>query len=263
MEKEAKLVKKLRGLFEKLNFPRFLHHFGPRKFELRHHLFSLILKEVTQMSFRRLQNVFGILGFKVPSYSALCKSRKRIPKWIWNKLLKITSKFDSSVAVDGTGFSRKNPSFHYIKRIDSKNPKASAKLSMLFGVGSKSILAINVRSKPRHDIKDVKPLLNKSPDGIKVFYGDAAYDAEWLYERCFEKGIQTQIKPRRGNKRGFFRRKQMKNYSDEEYHKRSVVEAGFGSLKRKYGSCVKAKKFKGLETEIYCKAIAHNLGLFS
>ena len=53
----------------------------------------------------------------------------------------------------------------------------------------------------------------------------------------------------------------MKNYSNEEYHQRSLVESGFGSLKRKYGGIVLAKKVKGIKTEIYCKAIAHNIGL--
>ena len=53
----------------------------------------------------------------------------------------------------------------------------------------------------------------------------------------------------------------MKNYSEEKYHQRSLIESGFGSLKRKYGGTVLAKKAKGVKTEIYCKAIPHNLSL--
>jgi hypothetical protein len=41
-----------------------------------------------------------------------------------------------------------------------------------------------------------------------------------------------------------------------------LIESGFGSLKRKYGSSVSGKSIASVKPEIYCKAIAHNLGLF-
>lgn len=96
-----------------------------------------------------------------------------------------------------------------------------------------------------------------------TLFGDTAYDAEWLHELCFEKGVQTQIKPRKNVKRGFYRKKQMKNYSEEKYHQRSLIESGFGSLKRKYGGSVSGKSIVSVKPEIYCKAIAHNLGLLN
>jgi hypothetical protein len=40
-----------------------------------------------------------------------------------------------------------------------------------------------------------------------------------------------------------------------------LIENGFGSLKRKYGGSVIAKRAKDLKVEIYCKAISHNLEL--
>ena len=55
----------------------------------------------------------------------------------------------------------------------------------------------------------------------------------------------------------------MKNFSRKEYHKRNLVESGFGSLKRKYGGYTLAKKAKAMKVEIYCKAISHNLRLMS
>ena len=94
-----------------------------------------------------------MLGIKIPTYSALCKMRRRIPLWIWNSLLKLTAEFEhNSVA-------------------------------------------------------------------------------------------------------------QQKRYSDEEYHQRSLIESGFGSLKRKYGGFVFGKSINSIRPEIYCKAIAHNLSL--
>ena len=69
------------------------------------------------------------------------------------------------------------------------------------------------------------------------------------------------VPKRKTSKRGFYRRKQQQNYSEEKYHQRSLVESGFGSLKRKYGGNVLARKSAGIKSEIFCKAISHNLGL--
>jgi transposase len=263
-KKQSKLHRKICRLLKKLNYGRFLHHFGPKKFTLVQHLVALLIKEMSRLSFRRVVLLFGIFDFEVPTYSALCKSRKRIPHYLWNSLLQLTSGLQhEKVAIDGTGFSRTNPSFHYVKRINRRRPiKTYAKLSALFDIESKKFCALRVRAKPRHDFQDVKYLMN-SVGKMKYLYGDTAYDAESLHEICFNKNVQTFIKPRKNVKRGFYRKKQMKNYSDEEYHQRSLIEAGFGSLKRKYGGSVSGKGIVSLKSEIFCKAICHNLSLVS
>lgn len=262
MKKENKLVKKLELLLKQLNCRSYLHHFGPKKYKFVFHALALLLKESLKCSFRRIEKTLDMLGVKVPTYSALCKSRKRIPTTLWNSLLKLTAGATSGVtAIDGTGFSRTNPSFHYVKRIDAKKPvKRYAKLSALFDLVKKKFLALRVRAKPRHDIKDVRPLLREVKE-IESTSMDSAYDAESVFEYCTDRNIRAIIKPKRNARKGFYRKKQRKNYSDEEYHQRSLIESGFGSLKRKYGGSVSAKRSKNLKAEIYCKAIAHNIGL--
>ena len=262
MKKEMKLARKIQLLLKQLNQREYLHRFGPKKYKLFQHIFALMLMQICKMSFRRVENFSVLLDVKVPTYSALCKSRKRIPTKLWNSFLRLTSGFrHNSVAVDSTGFSRTNPSFHFIKRIDSKNPvKRYAKLSAFFDLPTRKFIALKIRVKPRHDVKDIDYLLNQSSPMEKLF-GDSAYDAESIHEKCFELKVQTIIKPRKNVKKGFYRRKQMKNYSEKEYHQRSLIESGFGSLKRKYGGNVSGKKWKSVNSEIYCKAICHNLML--
>ena len=263
-KKEVKLVKKLNGYLKQLNCRSYLHHFGPKKFKFVFHALALLLKESLKCSFRRVENLLDLLGIKVPTYSALCKSRKRIPTTLWNSLLKLTAGKTSGVtAIDGTGFSRTNPSFHYVKRIDAKKPvKRYAKLSALFDIVKRKFLALRIRAKPRHDIKDVKPLLREVRE-VNSTSMDSAYDAESVFEYCWNRNIRAIVKPKKNAKKGFYRRKQKKNYSEKEYHQRSLIESGFGSLKRKYGGSVSAKKTKNLKAEIYCKAIAHNIGLIN
>ena len=262
MKKEERLVNKIKRLLRRLGCPRWLHHFGPKTYELHQHMFAFIVMVSCRLSLRRVCKFLSSLGYKAPTFSALCKSRKRISPSLLQRALTLTAGDNHKyVAIDSTGISRTNPSYHYIKRIDSKKPvKSYVKQSSLFDVKSRKFIALRIRSKPRHDIKDVHYLLKRA-DVQTTLFGDTAYDSEKLHRYCFEKGIQTQIKPRKNVKRGFYRRKQMKNYSKEIYHQRSLIESGFSSLKRKYGGFTLAVDWRAIRNEAYLKAIAHNLRL--
>ena len=114
-KKEIKLIKNLSKLVKQLNQREYLHHFGPKKFKFVHHALALLLKEALKWSFRRISWLLKEFEIKVPTYSALCKCRKRIPVQLWNSLLKLTAGSNhNSVAVDSTGFSRTNPIYHYV-----------------------------------------------------------------------------------------------------------------------------------------------------
>ncbi len=264
MKKETKLLKKLELLLNQLNCREYLHHFGPKKYKLKEHLFALLLMQAFKLSLRRIESLLKLIGIKVPTYSALCKSRKKIPTIILSKIILVTSGLNhEEVAIDGTGFSRTNPSFHYIKRIDRKEPmKNFAKLSMLYDVKKHKAVAFHIEEKRTNDMKDAKPLLQDYCK-MKYLFGDKAYDAEWLHKYCFKHGIKTIIPKKKNIRRGFYRKVQMKNYSDEVYHKRSNIESGFSAIKRKYGGYVFGKNLASIRNEIYCKGICHNLKLES
>lgn len=263
-KKEEKLVNKVKRLLKRLRCPRWLHHFGPKTYEFWEHVMALLLKECFKLSFRRVSKLLRMLEINVPSYSALCKMRKRIPLWMWKHLLQLTANSNSYlVAVDSTGFSRTNPSFHYIKRIDREKPvKSYLKISSFLDTRRKKFLALRIRARPRHDTQDVRYLL-KQRNNMKKLLGDSSYDAEWIHKLCYDQGIHTVIKPKKNAKKGFYRKKQNKEYSERTYHRRSMIESGFGSLKRKYGSYVLARAISAQRAEIYCRAISHNLNLLN
>ena len=155
MKNISELKIKIKRFLKKTGYGNYLHHFGPKTYEFVDHLIALLLLQSLRASLRRVEKLSIFFGNKCPSYSALCKSRKRIPTKIWNCLLRETANFEIfSVAVDSKGFSRNNPSFHYLKRINSKKPvKRYAKLSAFFDFPSRKFVALKVRVKPRHDIK--------------------------------------------------------------------------------------------------------------
>lgn len=262
MNKSCKLIKKLELLLKQLNSREYLHQFGPKKFKLKHHLLALLLMQAYKLSLRRVESLLNNFGVRVPTYSALCKSRKKIPTIIWYKLMLLTAGLKhKNVAIDGTGFSKTNPSYHYIKRIDRKEPvKNFAKLSMLYDIDSHKAIAFHVRNKRAHDMKDARPLLGQYCR-MQCLLADKAYDAESLHQYCFERGVQTIIPKKKNIHRGRFRKKQMINYTEEKYHQRSNIESGFSAIKRKYGGSVSGKRLASIKTEIYCKGICHNLRL--
>ncbi|MDP1695512.1 MAG: transposase, partial [archaeon] len=218
MKTSCKLIKKLEPLLKQLNSREYLHHFGPKKYKLKHHLLALLLMQAYKLSLRRIESLLNMFGVKVPTYSALCKRRKKIPTIIWYKLMLLTAGLKhKNVAIDGTGFSKTNPSYHYIKRIDRAEPvKNFAKLSMLYNVDNHKAIAFHIQNKRTNDMKDAKPLL-RSYCRMQCLLGDKAYDAEWLHQYCFERGVQTMIPKKKNIHRGRFRKKQMINFSEEKY----------------------------------------------
>lgn len=267
-KKEVKLVNKVKRLLRRLGCPRWLHHFGPKTYEFYQHLAALLVRHYCRLSYRRVADFLDSLGFTYPSKSALQYTAKKIPKSLWDNALKITSgNKHHIVAIDGTGLSRTNPSYYYLRRIDGKIPKIPVKLSIAVDTRTKKYCAAKIRVLPSHDIKDAKYLLSKLITNILV--ADKGYDADWLHRYCHERGIETHIPLRdygKTNRNSFFshRKKASRKFRLRTYHRREIVEAGFHSIKAKFGSSVSSKTAKTIRAEVYGGLLCHNLfGLFT
>ncbi len=257
MKKEVKLVNKVKRLLRRLGCPRWLHHFGPKTYEFLEHLQALLLKAFCRLSYRRVKQLFDLLGIRCPSKSALQYTAAKLNSNFWNRVLKITCGNSYLVAIDSTGFSRTNPSYHYLKRIDGKMPKVPVKLSVAFDTRKKKYCVARIRVLPAHDSKDAKHLLKLSNPKISVL--DKAYNSEKLFEFGFDNGILIMIPKKSNAKRGYFRKKAQKLFRMKTYHRRELVEAGNSSTKRKFGSSVSSKTVRAIRTEIYTRLACHNI----
>src|SRR3989338_5981145 len=264
MEKENKLVKKVKRLIRRLGWPRWLHHYGPKKYEFYEHLTALLIRYFCRLSFRRVKQLLDMLCITCPSKSALQSTSKKLDSSFWSRVLDITCGNSYLIAIDSTCLSRTNPSYHYLRRIDGKIPKVPIKVSIAFDTRKKKFRAARIRVTPAHDMKDAKFLVHKSKP--KVLVADKGYDANSLHEYCKENKILTHIPMRnKGNSvnyRWTARRRAAKKFNLGIYHRREIGESGNGSLKRKFGSSVASKKARTIRTEVYGRMACHNIFLF-
>ena len=273
MGKENKLVNKIKRLIRKAGLPRWLHHFGPKKYEFWQHALALLVKQECKLGYRRVSRLLSLLGYHTPTYSALAKMAKRIPLEFWQRILKATVGFKVYIAsIDGTGMSRPLPSPYYYKRIDKPYPvEIPLKLSMAIDTRTKKILALRIRTKPRHDIKDAKYLVKRLPSKPNKLVADKGYDADWLRKLCNERRIISNIPKRSFSEDTHYRKTAIKRainlFNKKTYGRREMSESTFSAYKRKFGASVNSVKIKNQRAEVYCRAIAHNiinfiLGLF-
>ena len=263
MKKEIKLVNKVKRLLRKIGCPRWLHHFGPKKYEFLDHCFALLCKQLWQLSYRRIASILTMLGIKCPSKSALQYNAKRIPFALWKNLLRATTQPIHIAAIDSTGMARNVVSYHYLWRIDRDKPSAKPlKLSLAVDTAKKTVTAARIKASFwSNDVKDMPYLINNMKHVPKVIVADKAYDSEKLHEYAYDRGIRTVIPLKKNAKRGFYRLKNAKSFKIRTYHRREIVESVISALKRKFGSYVRSRKIQTQRAEIFCRLILHNIFL--
>jgi transposase len=268
MEREIKKIKKVRYLIRKANLPSYLNKYGPKKYKLEDHLFALLIKTECRLSYRRAVKLLKDLGFKIASYSVLCKRQARIPIEFWIRIIHATIITKPYLAaIDASGMSRTLPSPHYYKRIDKPYPtEVPLKISMIIDTRTKQILAIRLRAKPAHDTRDIKYLIRRLKHKPQKIIADKGYDAEWVHQYCKEKGIFAIIpirqwtKPKHNN--FSLRRLSQKRWTQKTYHRREMAESAFSAIKRKFGASVSSHTIHRMRAEMYLRAIAHNIYLY-
>lgn len=241
--------------------PHRLHRYGPKRYEFLHHFFALILRHYCRLSYRRIKKMLDYISIDCPSKSALQATAAKLGTSFWDRVLKATSGQPYLLAIDSTGFSRSNPSYHYLKRIDGKIPKIPVKASIAFDTRRKKVAAARIRVLPAHDIRDAKVLLIQSKP--KVFVADKAYDAAWLHEFCREENIKAHIPIRNYGKPRFHRwdarHVAAKQFNKRSYHRRELCESGNHSIKQTMGASVSSKKARTIRSELFGRLACHNI----
>ena len=262
MNRKNKLINKVKYLLRKIEAPRFLHHFGPKTYELWQHIFALFVKCECQLSYRRVSRLLRDLGFKVATKSTLQRYAAKLCLPFWQKMFEITiSKTSNLVCMDGTGLEKTKASQHYIKRIDGKKPFSKAfQFGIIVGENSK-ILSLRIRKKYTHDITDAKYLVKRLTYKPKIILMDKGYDSEKLHRYFAEQNIWSVAPVKKNWAKRHLRKKLTNNFPKKLYNKRNKVESIFHAFKQKFGSNINSKNIRPARSEVFCKAILYNLFL--
>ena len=262
MKEKTNLIKKVKLLLKKAKAPVRLHHFGPKTYKLWQHVFALFIRANCRLSYRRTTKLLRNIGFIVASKSTLQRYSKKLSLPFWQKILSLTIKSASKiVSIDGTGLEKTSASEHYIKRIDRDSMFGKGyHLSIAVGENSQ-ILSLRLRKKYCHDIKDVKNLFKQLPHKPEIILLDKGYDAEWMHKYFKQQRVRSVAPVRKNVRRGFNRLALKRNFPKELYNKRNRVESIFHAFKTKYGSSVSSQHIASARSEVYCKAILHNIFL--
>ena len=89
MEKEVKLVKKVKRLLRRLGCLRWLHHFGPKTYEFFEHMYVLLIRAFCRLSYRRTKQFLDLLGKCCPSKSSLQRTAAKLDSGFWQRILKL------------------------------------------------------------------------------------------------------------------------------------------------------------------------------
>ena len=257
--------------------PVYNSKYSNRIFTNIQHLFLLVAKEHTTYDYRKF--IESLYDSKIPSYislkriphfTTLQKFAKRLEAKLVQKLVFLTRNLfkeqGTFFGADSTGLELDHASSHYCKRINRDKPvKGFVNLNALSDLYNKIILVTKIRKKRRHDCSDFLPMYNKVKHlDFDYFVADKGYDSDKNHQAIFESGKQSLISLKNKDlpihkTSGRYRKLAKKEFEQGLYTQREITESIFSSLKRKYGSKLKARKYKTQKIELLCKILAYNI----
>jgi len=266
-------------LFKNAELPLYSSKFANKLYSQFQHLFLLVYKQFRKFTYEDLlTDIAGnsdlrvYLGLnKLPHYTTLIKFAGRLPCKVLDKLVlafKHLLPKPKKVAIDATGFSLDNASPHYCKRIGkSFKQRPFMKTTFIVDIENYFILLVKMRKKTRHDVIDAKPMIKKlalhyEPD---VFYGDRGYDANSIFQLCFEKLkaypliLQRNLDVPKHRRTGAYRKQTFDVFDYGEYLQRNKIETLNSMIKRRFNSNVKSRTDKLQRVEILTRVIAYNI----
>jgi len=191
------------------------------------------------------------------------KAIQKWPQWVWDALARASAGEEECkiAAIDETTMSRSNPSQHYLKRIDRKEPiSRPVQDVVMIDVKRRKFLSWRVRAKPKGEKCDVPYLIKKSPILPELVLMHKGFDSNPLHEWLREQGIWSIAPTRKDCKRGNCHRQLRDCFDYGQYWQRNIVESLIGAVKRPFGSHNRARTARTQRAEIYSRFIAYNIG---
>jgi len=273
-KKFSKIVNKLCVFGE---IPLYFSKFSNKIFTNIQHLFLLIAKENTTFGYRKFveslydSKIPRYIGLKkIPHFTTLQKFASRIKAEIIAKLVflckDLFKEHGTIWGVDSTGIELDHASAHYCKRIDRIKPvKGFVNFNAISDLYNKIFVVVKIRKHRRHDCVDLQCMYPKiKNEDFDYFVADKGYDSNKNHKMVFESGKESLISMKNMDlpihkTGGRYRKLAKRGFEFGIYHQRSLTESMFSAFKRKYGSKIKARKFKTQKVELLFKILSFNI----
>ena len=274
----------LKGLLDSIVEEETEPKIGRPSISLKDGLFCMIDRAHHNLSWRRYHSLAidayqkGFVSYAPePNTMSQFSKRKDITE-ILATLLAISATPLASVerhfAVDSSGFRTTTYSDWFSEKHNVKMKNVWKKMHIVVGTRTNVIAALRITDGYGSDTKQFPALMKDIEErfNVVIVSGDKGYTSRENYKIADEMGIQLYA-PFKKNTRvppsnEFSAWKRAYEYASEHpdefsavYHKRSNVETTFSSIKQKLGETINARNEIGQINELYCKAIAYNIGI--
>jgi len=228
------------------------------------HGLRIFLDETYEMIIDRLevmQPILDIIGLEpddLPNPSTLNKWLDRIKMAIWRVLLRHSAQLhDPSphVAVDATYYERSPASKHYCDRTNYRVQTIEA--TKLVDTDTQAILDVHcTTTREGSDAEVCLQLARRYPGELLSLAADKGYDCNWLRTDLRDIDIRPLIKHCINKP---YDHAHNARINDDLYNQRSMTETVNSSVKRSYGSAVRAREWYREFREIALMCLVYNI----
>ena len=205
----------------------------------------------------RVRFLLGLRRGKFPTPSTLCKVFKRAPMSVWRELLRRSAELldqNGHAAIDASYFDRQQASAHYRRRTGRSVRTIQA--TFLVDTADGAILDLHCPTKWPSGMRIGPKIALRNAGDLRSLAADKGYDSMSFRETLRAIGVRPLVKHRVFAP---YDHAHNARIDDERYHQRSTTESVNSSLKRSYGSAVRARDWFRQFREIALIAGAHNV----
>jgi len=269
----------------------YAHRFSPKKFTQPQLFACLVLKTFLRRDYRGVVAVLAdapdlcqtIELHTVPHFTTLQKAGQRLLRMhpvqtLFAATIRHIAKRRrvKTAAADSSGFDLTHASRYYVWRAkrmgfpqEHLTYRRFPKLGLICDTYTHAILAAQPTRGPTPDIHQLRDLLERLPDELRIqqLVADAGYDSEANHRLLRDElGIRSIIPPEHGRPAkngklptGRYRRLMKQRFDRKTYRRRSQVETVMSMLKRNLDGCVRARSYWSQCRELLLKVLAHNV----
>lgn len=225
------------------------------------------LREYLDHPYRRLLDVLhempgivaklGLSTAELPDFTTVCAGKQNLEMAVWRVLLRLSAAlydFGEIQAIDSTSFAYRSSSRNYAKRVE--DTFESVKITPLIDCASGAILDVHCSMNLPHDTQIGWQVHTRNLDQLETVAADKGFDWDKLRHRLRDEGIRPVIKHRE-----FYSLDAAHNarIDDATYHRRSIVEALFFALRKRFGRTLRVRTWFGQFREVVLKLAVRNI----